>query len=90
MRAKGYLTPALSLCMKGECCFVSKIDNPWRAITLVTLIGVDMAICVIAGVFLGKYLDGLFASNPLFLMIGLLAGLGIGVYSVYRIIRGYL
>ncbi|GED32782.1 MULTISPECIES: AtpZ/AtpI family protein [Brevibacillus] len=69
---------------------MSKIDNPWRAITLVTLIGVDMAICVIAGVFLGKYLDGLFASNPLFLMIGLLAGLGIGVYSVYRIIRGYL
>ncbi|QRG70826.1 AtpZ/AtpI family protein [Brevibacillus choshinensis] len=75
--------------MKGECP-VSKIDNPWRAITLVTLIGVDMAICVIAGVFLGKYLDGLFASNPLFLMVGLLAGLGIGVYSVYRIIRGYL
>ncbi|KQL46593.1 AtpZ/AtpI family protein [Brevibacillus choshinensis] len=69
---------------------MSKIDNPWRAITLVTLIGVDMAICVIAGVFLGKYLDGLFATNPLFLMIGLLAGLGIGVYSVYRIIRGYL
>jgi Uncharacterized protein conserved in bacteria len=69
---------------------VSKIDNPWRAITLVTLIGVDMAVCVVAGVFLGKYLDGLFATNPLFLMVGLLAGLGIGVYSVYRIIRGYL
>jgi len=69
---------------------VSKLDNPWRAITLVTLIGVDMAICVIAGVLLGKYLDGLFDSNPLFLMIGLVAGLGIGVYSVYRIIRGYL
>lgn len=69
---------------------MSKLDNPWRAITLVTLIGVDMAICVIAGVLLGKYLDGLFDSNPLFLMIGLVAGLGIGVYSVYRIIRGYL
>lgn len=69
---------------------MSKIDSPWRAITLVTLIGVDMAICVIAGVFLGKYLDGLFAASPLFLMLGLLAGLGMGVYSVYRIIRGYL
>jgi len=90
MRAKGYLTLALSLCMKGECCSVSKIDNPWRAITLVTLIGVDMAVCVIGGVLLGKYLDGFFATNPLFLMVGLLAGLGIGVYSVYRIVRGYL
>lgn len=69
---------------------MSKIDNPWRAITLVTLIGVDMAVCVIAGVFLGKYLDGLFATNPLFLMVGLIVGLGIGVYSVYRIVRGYL
>jgi ATP synthase protein I len=75
--------------MKGECP-VPKIDNPWRAITLVTLIGVDMAVCVIAGVYLGKYLDGLFATNPIFLMVGLLAGLGIGVYSVYRIVRGYL
>ncbi|MBY0085047.1 AtpZ/AtpI family protein [Brevibacillus brevis] len=84
------MTPALSLCMKGECYSVSKLDNPWRAITLVTLIGVDMAVCVISGVLLGKYLDGLFSTNPLFLMVGLLAGLGIGVYSVYRIVRGYL
>lgn len=67
-----------------------KIDNPWRAITLVTLIGVDMAVCVVAGVLLGKYLDGLFATNPVFLLVGLLAGLGLGVYSVYRIVRGYL
>ncbi|CAM3311031.1 MULTISPECIES: AtpZ/AtpI family protein [Brevibacillus] len=67
-----------------------KIDNPWRAITLVTLIGGDLAICVVGGVLLGKYLDGLFATNPLFLVVGLLLGLGVGVYSVYRIVRGYL
>lgn len=69
---------------------MSKIDNPWRAITLVTLIGVDMAICVVSGVLLGKYLDGFFGTSPILLMVGLLAGLGIGVYSVYRIVRGYL
>ncbi|MDH4618039.1 AtpZ/AtpI family protein [Brevibacillus sp. AY1] len=75
--------------MKGERP-VPKIDNPWRAITLVTLIGGDLAICVVGGVLLGKYLDGLFATNPLFLVVGLLLGLGVGVYSVYRIVRGYL
>ncbi|MGG1658652.1 AtpZ/AtpI family protein [Brevibacillus sp. NRS-1366] len=69
---------------------MSKNDNPWRAITLVTLIGVDMALCVIGGVLLGKYLDSFFGTNPILLMVGLLAGLGIGVYSVYRIVRGYL
>lgn len=69
---------------------MSKLDNPWQAITLVSLIGVDMAVCVVAGVWLGKYIDGLLATNPWFLLVGLLAGLGIGVYSVYRIIRAYL
>jgi ATP synthase protein I len=69
---------------------LSKLDNPWRAITLVSLIGVDMAVCVVAGVWLGKYIDRLFATAPWFLLIGLLVGLGAGVYSVYRIIRAYL
>jgi F0F1-type ATP synthase assembly protein I len=69
---------------------VSKKENPWRAITLVTLIGADLAICVTSGVLLGKYLDGMFDTNPLFLLAGMLLGLGIGVYSVYRIVRGYL
>ncbi len=67
-----------------------KIDNPWRAVTLVTLIGVDMAVCVVAGVYLGKNIDGLLATKPWFMMLGLLLGLGVGVYSVYRIVRGYL
>jgi ATP synthase protein I len=83
------LTPALSLYMKGDGP-VPKIDNPWRAITLVSLIGADLAVCVIAGVYLGRYVDSLLATKPWFMMIGLLAGLGIGVYSVYRIVRGYL
>jgi ATP synthase protein I len=83
------MPPALSLCLKGDC-RLSKLDNPWRAITLVSLIGVDLAICVVAGVTLGKYIDGLLATKPWFLMLGLLVGLGVGVYSVYRIIRAYL
>jgi len=69
---------------------VPKNDNPWKAFTLVTLIGADLAICVTAGVLLGKYLDQKFATNPLFLLMGMILGLGMGVYSVYRIVRGYL
>jgi F0F1-type ATP synthase assembly protein I len=69
---------------------LAKLDNPWQAFTLVTLIGTDLAVCVVAGVLVGKYIDGKYHTSPLFLMVGLLAGLGIGVYSVYRIIRKYL
>ncbi|GAA4720710.1 AtpZ/AtpI family protein [Brevibacillus fulvus] len=69
---------------------MSKLDNPWQAFTLISLIGVDMAVCVISGVMLGRYIDRLLNTSPWFLMIGLLIGLGIGVYSVYRIIRSYL
>jgi ATP synthase protein I len=69
---------------------LSKLDNPWQAIGLVSLIGVDLAVCVVAGVWLGKYIDRMYATGPWFLMLGLLVGLGVGVYSVYRLIRTYL
>ncbi len=69
---------------------MSKLNNPWRAVGLVSLIGADLAVCVVGGVWLGKYIDSLLSSSPWFLLAGLLLGLGIGVYSVYRLVRGYL
>ncbi|MFM1651198.1 AtpZ/AtpI family protein [Brevibacillus sp. B_LB10_24] len=68
---------------------MAKIDKPWQAIGLVSVIGVDMAVCVIAGVWIGKYMDGLLGTKPWLLLAGLLIGLGVGVYSVYRLIRAY-
>ncbi|WP_019121077.1 AtpZ/AtpI family protein [Brevibacillus massiliensis] len=68
---------------------MAKIDKPWQAIGLVSVIGVDMAVCVIAGVWIGKYMDGLFGTKPWLLLAGLLVGLGVGLYSVYRLIRAY-
>jgi F0F1-type ATP synthase assembly protein I len=68
---------------------LAKIDKPWQAIGLVSVIGVDMAVCVIAGVWIGKYMDGLFGTKPWLLLAGLLVGLGVGLYSVYRLIRAY-
>ncbi|RNB82039.1 AtpZ/AtpI family protein [Brevibacillus fluminis] len=69
---------------------MSKLDNPWQAIIFVSFIGIDLAICVMAGVWLGQYLDRQFATSPVCMIIGLFLGLGIGIYSVYRLIRSYL
>ena len=69
---------------------MSKMNNPWRAVGLVSVIGADLAVCVVGGVFLGRYIDRLLSSSPWFLLVGLLVGLAVGIYSVYRLVRGYL
>jgi len=69
---------------------LSKMNNPWRAVGLVSVIGADLAVCVVGGVFLGRYIDRLLSSSPWFLLVGLLVGLAVGIYSVYRLVRGYL
>ncbi len=67
-----------------------KLDNPWQAIIFVSLIGVDLAVCSIAGFWLGRYADRLLGTGPWLMMSGLLLGLAAGVYSVYRLVRSYL
>ncbi|MGH2478283.1 MAG: AtpZ/AtpI family protein [Ktedonobacteraceae bacterium] len=37
------------------------------------------------GTYIGNYLDGLTHHQPLFLMIGLLLGLVVGIYGAYRL-----
>ncbi len=69
---------------------MSKLDNPWQAIIFVSLIGVDLAVCVLAGFWLGQYIDRVYGTNPWFMIVGLFLGLGTGVYSVYRLVRAYL
>jgi ATP synthase protein I len=68
----------------------NKFDNPWRMIGLVSVIGVDLAVSVLAGYWIGQYVDNWLETTPIFMLIGLLLGLGAGVYSVYLIIRSYL
>ncbi|MGC5324983.1 AtpZ/AtpI family protein [Brevibacillus sp. SYSU BS000544] len=69
---------------------MSKLDKPGQAIIFLGIIGVDLAVCVLSGVWLGRYLDRYLHSDPWMMMLGLFLGLGIGVYSVYRLIRSYL
>lgn len=69
-----------------------KIDreNPWHALALVGVISVDIALFVIIGVILGNKLDAVFGAAPLFLIIGVLLGLVLGVLLVYIMIKKHL
>ncbi|MGD9677954.1 MAG: AtpZ/AtpI family protein [Vulcanibacillus sp.] len=65
-------------------------ENPWHAFGLVSAIGLDLAIMVIIGMWIGKKLDLSFQSSPLFLIIGLVLGFTIGIISIIRLIKIYL
>lgn len=49
--------------------------------------GAELITLIIAGTAIGWGLDKAFHSTPLFLIIFLLAGMGLGFYEVYRITK---
>jgi ATP synthase protein I len=52
--------------------------------------GLSAAVCVAAGVFLGLWLDDVFHTAPVLLLVGLLLGLVTAAFSVIKLIRQYL
>jgi F0F1-type ATP synthase assembly protein I len=52
-----------------------------------TGIGFYIAACILLGVFAGLWLDNKLNSKPWFMIGGLLAGLGVAIYGVYRMIQ---
>ncbi|MCL4494014.1 MAG: AtpZ/AtpI family protein [Firmicutes bacterium] len=44
-------------------------------------------VSVIIGLFLGQWLDGLWHTTPLFTVLGVLLGIGAGLYGIYQVAR---
>lgn len=57
----------------------------WEALGQLGALGFIIAIPLALGTYIGDYLDGLTHHQPLFLMIGLLLGLVVGIYGAYRL-----
>jgi ATP synthase protein I len=66
---------------------MTKPDSPWKAMIFTGVIGVDLAVCTIGGFWLGRYVDQQFQTAPFFLLVGLLLGLSIAIYSIYTLVR---
>ena len=61
--------------------------NRWAAALRLTGVGFYVAICILLGAFGGLWIDGKLNTEPLFVIGGLLVGLVIAIFGVYRMIR---
>lgn len=61
--------------------------NRWAAAFRLTGVGFYIAACILLGVFGGLWLDSKFDTEPWFTIGGLLFGLFLAVFGVYRMIR---
>ncbi|MDM5157434.1 AtpZ/AtpI family protein [Bacillus sp. DX1.1] len=63
--------------------------NPVKAYALMTGILSQLVGSILIGIFGGKWIDSKVGTFPLFLIIGLLLGLGTGIYAMVRLIQHY-
>lgn len=61
--------------------------KPFQAMALTSAILSYLVGPLLIGVFGGKWLDSKAGTEPLFLIVGLFAGLGAGVYGLVSLLR---
>jgi F0F1-type ATP synthase assembly protein I len=66
-----------------------KQRHPLHAMGLMSAILSQLVGSVLIGIFGGKWIDNYFKTEPLFLIVGLLLGLAIGVYGMLRLVHHY-
>lgn len=58
----------------------------WEAALRLVGVGWYIGICIVLGVVGGLWLDNKFNTKPILVIVGLLAGIGLAFYGVYRMI----
>ena len=64
--------------------------SPWKALSLVTIIGIDIAACTLIGYWLGSKVDAWLEISPFGLIAGVFIGLAGGVLSIIPVVKKYL
>ncbi len=64
--------------------------SPFKTLTTAGLIGLDLAVCVLIGAWLGRKADGWLGTAPFLLIVGLMIGLVAGILSIIPVIRKLL
>ena len=63
--------------------------NPFQAYALMSAILASLVGSILIGIFSGRWLDKVWGTEPLFLIIGLFLGLAAGVYTMLVTIRKF-
>lgn len=66
-----------------------KNHRPLRTLILVHAVGIDFAICIAAGFFLGDYLRSRFG-GVFWILAGLAVGMAAGVWSAVLLIKKFI
>lgn len=59
----------------------------FKALALATTLGVEIAATVVLGYYGGRYLDEKFATEPWFMLGGILVGLAAGIIGIYKTLQ---
>jgi ATP synthase protein I len=65
-------------------------ENPYRTIGLIGTLGIEITAFIIGGVYLGKFLDHVFHTSPVWLVIGIFGGLILGILSALFTLRAFI
>jgi F0F1-type ATP synthase assembly protein I len=66
-----------------------KDRNSFKAMALMSAILSQLVGAALIGIFSGRWLDRLWGTEPIFLIIGLFIGLTAGIYSMFVSIRHF-
>ncbi len=61
----------------------------WGALGLAGTLGLVIVLPMVFGSILGNYLDGLTHTKDIYLLLGLLLGLTIGILGAYRLLKPF-
>lgn len=67
----------------------NKNGNPWRAMILVTAVGVDIVVCMLTGLWIAKAISNEAENQSVWIGIGMVGGLFVGIFSAILLIRYY-
>lgn len=67
-----------------------RFQQTMRAVALMSTISSYLMGSILLGLFGGKWLDGYFGTNSVFLVIGLFLGIGTGAYGVIQAVKHFL
>ena len=60
------------------------------AMAITTILGTEVAICVVVGFYGGRQLDRILESSPWLMIAGILLGIGVGIWGIIKTLERFM